>query len=105
MNKIKKLTKDASQELLRAYFGKIFELRQGGEQFPVKIGYPRKELLQAAGYSAKSGTVSDLKKRYPEHFYNICRIACISPEFARLRFEQGKVRQLEIQFKKTNGGL
>jgi hypothetical protein len=63
-----------------------------------KVGYPRKELLIAAGYSPDSGMVSALKKKYPDHFFTLFRTACISAEFAKLRYEQGKVRQLEIQF-------
>ncbi|KAA6347189.1 hypothetical protein EZS27_005358 [termite gut metagenome] len=63
-----------------------------------KVGYPRKELLMAAGYSSDSGTVNALKKKLPEHFFTLFRTACVSAEFAKLRYNQGKVRQLEIQF-------
>lgn len=66
-----------------------------------KIGIPRRELFIKSGYSPNSGTVSMLKKKYPEHFYMVCRVACVSPEFAKLRYEQGKVRQLEINFRET----
>lgn len=66
-----------------------------------KIGYPRRELLKVAGYSPSSGTVSRLKKMYDNHFFHVCRVACVSADFAKLRFEQGKVRQLEINFRET----
>jgi hypothetical protein len=63
------------------------------------VGYPRKELLEAAGYSSSSGIINKLKQLYPDHHLTICRTACLSPKFARLRYEQGKVRQLEIDFR------
>jgi predicted ATPase with chaperone activity len=63
-----------------------------------KTGYPRKEIFEAAGYSSNSGMVSTLKRRYAEHFFSICRTACVSKEFAKLRLEQGKVRQLALDF-------
>jgi hypothetical protein len=63
------------------------------------VGYPRKELLEAAGYSYKSGTVRTMRLRWPEHHIIICRTACLTPKFARLRYEQGRVRQLEIDFR------
>jgi hypothetical protein len=66
------------------------------------VGYPRKELLKAAGYSPKSGMVNKLKRIYPTHHLTICRTACLSPKYARLRFEQGKVRQLEIDFRQND---
>jgi hypothetical protein len=66
-----------------------------------RTGYPRKEILETAGYSYRSGTVARLKKLYPEHHYTIARISCVSAEFAKLRIEQGKVRQLEIKFNET----
>lgn len=74
--------------------GNVYPIVYGG-----KVGYPRKELLIAAGYSHNSGTVSKLKKKFDEHFFLVCRIACVSPEFAKLRYEQGKVRQLVIDFR------
>jgi uncharacterized protein YdhG (YjbR/CyaY superfamily) len=64
-------------------------------------GYPRREILQAAGYSPDSGTVDKLKKRYPEHHFTVARIACVSAKFALLRLEQGRVRQLEIDFRES----
>jgi hypothetical protein len=64
-------------------------------------GYPRTEILKVAGYSPHSGTVGALKRRYPEHHFTISRIACVSAEFARLRMEQGKVRQMEIDFRES----
>ena len=66
-----------------------------------RIGYPRRELLKVAGYSPDSGTINRLKKKFDEHFFLVCRVACVSPGFAKLRFEQGKVRQLEINFRET----
>jgi hypothetical protein len=63
-----------------------------------KVGYPRKELLIAAGYSPRGGRVNALKKKYPDHFFTLFRTACISAEFAKLRYEQGRVRQLAIRF-------
>jgi hypothetical protein len=62
------------------------------------VGYPRKEILEAAGYSSGSGTVQKLRNRYPDHHFTISRIACVSAEFAKLRMEQGRVRQMELQF-------
>ncbi|OAV64305.1 putative phage-encoded protein [Bacteroidales bacterium Barb6XT] len=64
-----------------------------------EVGYPRLELLKAAGYSPKCGMVQELKNKYPEHYFTIGRTACVSPEFARLRLKQGEVRQMEIQLR------
>lgn len=66
-----------------------------------KVGIPRKELLIASGYSYTSGMVNKLKQLWPDDHFMLCRTACVSPEFAKLRFEQGKVRQLEIDFRET----
>ena len=35
------------------------------------VGYPRKELLEAAGYSSNSGTISELKKEVSRTFFYI----------------------------------
>ena len=80
-----------------------------GKVYPLiykdQIGIPRRELFLLSGYSPNSGTVSALKKKYPEHFFMIRRTACVSVEFAKLRYSQGKVRQLEIDFRnKSIGG-
>ena len=69
------------------------------------VGYPRYEILKAAGYSPRSGMVQKLKQRYPEHHFMICRTACVSREFALLRAEQGKVRQLTFDFSNNKGGV
>ncbi|MDR1646037.1 MAG: KilA-N domain-containing protein [Tannerellaceae bacterium] len=73
-----------------------------GDVWPIirngRVGYPRKEILEAAGYSSGSGTIQRLKKRYPDHHFTISRIACVSAEFAKLRMEQSRVRQMELQF-------
>lgn len=68
----------------------------------IKCGYPRKEIFEAAGYSSTCGAVGVLRKRYAEHFFFIGRTACVSAEFAKLRYEQGQVRQLEINFNKKH---
>lgn len=62
------------------------------------IGYPRKEILQASGYSYNSGNAYRLKKRYPQDNFHILRVACLSPRLATLMNERGKVRQMELQF-------
>lgn len=75
---------------------KVYPLAYKGQ-----VGFPRRELLLISGYSPNSGTISTLKKKYPEHFFTIMRTACVSAEFARFRYEQGKVRQLEIDFRES----
>lgn len=60
------------------------------------VGYPRKEILQASGYSYTSGSVSSLKRRFPTDNFHILRVACLSPRLANLVHERGKVRQLEL---------
>jgi hypothetical protein len=74
--------------------GGVWPLIRNGQ-----VGYPRKEILEAAGYSSRSGRVHQLKKLYPGHHFTIARTACVSEHFARLRVEQGKVRQMELQFR------
>ena len=76
--------------------GGVYPIVHGG-----KVGIPRRELLIAAGYSPNSGTINRLKKKFDAHFYLVCRVACVSPEFAKLRFVQGKLRQLELNFRET----
>jgi hypothetical protein len=66
-----------------------------------RTGYPRRDIMLAAGYSPKSGMVGKLKKRHPDHHFTIARVACVSAEFARLRMEQGKVRQMELQLREA----
>ena len=64
------------------------------------VGYPRKEILQAAGYSFTSGNVSRMVKHYGrEHFFSIYRTSCVSLQMAQLITKRGEVRQLEIDFK------
>lgn len=62
------------------------------------VGYPRKEILQASGYSYTSGSLTRYKKRFPADNFHILRIACFSPRLANLVHERGKVRQMELQF-------
>jgi predicted nucleic acid-binding Zn finger protein len=62
------------------------------------VGYPRKEILEAAGYSSSSGTIHVMRKRHPQEHFQLCRVACLSPRFAKLRYESGKVRQLALEF-------
>ena len=66
-----------------------------------RVGYPRRDVLQVAGYSPGSGTVQKLKARYPEHHFMIARIACVSAEYTRFRMEQGRVRQLELKLQEN----
>ena len=109
---------NAQGKKVRHYFIQMEEERNKllaaepiGGVYPIiyngKIGYPRREILIAAGYSPDSGTVWALKNQWPDDFYTILRTACVSPDFARLRYEQGQVRQLELNFreKRNNKGL
>ncbi|MDX9703912.1 MAG: antA/AntB antirepressor family protein [Candidatus Auribacterota bacterium] len=70
-----------------------------------QVGYPRRELLIASGYSPNSGTISRLKKLFPNDFFMIGRTACVSADFARLRAEQGRVRQLEFEFREKHKAI
>ena len=72
--------------------GTVYPIVQGD-----KVGYPRSELLKQAGYSTKSGSVSRLKLRYPAGHLTIGGVACYTPELAKLRYEQGRVRQMELE--------
>jgi hypothetical protein len=67
------------------------------------VGYPRKEILEAAGFSYNSGAVSHWKKLLPQEHYTVCRVACLSPRMAKLRYESGKVRQLRLSFSQEGG--
>lgn len=67
------------------------------------VGYPRKEILEAAGLSYNSGTVSHWKKKFPHEHYSVCRVACLSPRMAKFRYESGKVRQLRLSFDEKGG--
>lgn len=81
--------------------GGVHPLVHGG-----KVGYPRRELFIASGYSPNSGSISRLKEKYgTDHFFTIGRIACVSAEFAKLRYEQGKIRQLIIDFTTNNKAI
>ena len=61
-----------------------------------QIGYPRREILSASGYSPNSGSNTYRKRRFPEHHFTIYRTACYTPFFARHIFEQGRTRQLML---------
>lgn len=67
------------------------------------VGYPRKEILEAAGFSADSGTIHHWKKKFPQEHYTVCRVACLSPKMAKFRYESGKVRQLRLSFDAEGG--
>lgn len=67
------------------------------------VGYPRKEILEAAGLSYNSGTVSHWKKKFPHEHYAVCRVACLSPKMAKFRYESGQVRQLRLSFDEKGG--
>ena len=63
-----------------------------------KVGYPRKQVCISVGYSYTSGTMGQIKKKFPDENFQICGVACWSARFTLLRIEQGKVRQLELDF-------
>ena len=67
------------------------------------VGYPRKEILEAAGFSSDSGTIHHWKKKFPHEHYSVCRVACISPKMAKFRYESGRVRQLRLSFNEKGG--
>lgn len=89
--------------LVKLMRGELATLEPIGGVFPLihngVVGYPRKELLIASGYSSTSGNVHLLNKKYPNDKFKIYRILCFSPKLAKLIHEKGKVRQLEIEFK------
>ena len=88
--------------VLNLLAGEFVAVKPIGGVMPIihngKVGYPRKEIFEAAGYSPRSGTGWRLKQRYPEDFFSIYRVACVSEGFAKLRMERGRVRQLALDF-------
>jgi hypothetical protein len=68
-----------------------------------KIGYPRKEILEAAKLSPRSGSVSYWKALYPDDHFTIYRTACVSQRFANMRLKAGQYRQLRLDFNKKGG--
>jgi hypothetical protein len=69
-----------------------------------RVGYPRREILLAAGYSPGSGTVSHMKRRYPESHFTIAGIACVSAGYARFRLKQGEYRQSNLELRDQAAG-
>ena len=64
------------------------------------VGYPRREIMKAAGYSPKSGSIQRIRQLHPDHHYVIGGIMCISPDLAQNRIIMGKMRQMNTAWRK-----
>ena len=80
-----------ARELLLPVLNGVKPLTDG-----VQAGYPRKEAFISSGYVGDSGSIKSLKKKLPNDFYFISRVACISKRVFLYIMQNGKTRQLRL---------